>query len=79
MLFGLGVGEMLVQCMGFDVINGIHPSTVTLLREPQGFEVTLLRTEGLMLSALMDVVAGSRRYLAPSCSMGTLDGYYPTS
>lgn len=38
MLFGLGVGEMLVQCMGFDVINGIHPSTVTLLREPQGFE-----------------------------------------
>eukprot|EP00658_Telonema_sp_P-2_P072576 TRINITY_DN6169_c0_g1_i1.p1 TRINITY_DN6169_c0_g1~~TRINITY_DN6169_c0_g1_i1.p1 ORF type:complete len:382 (+),score=35.80 TRINITY_DN6169_c0_g1_i1:202-1347(+) len=38
MQLGLGIAYLLVQCLGFDLVNGLHPSTHVLLREPSAFE-----------------------------------------
>jgi len=36
--YGLGLSYTMVQCMGFDLVNGVHPTAQLLLREPDAFE-----------------------------------------
>jgi len=35
---GLGLAYTMVQCFGFDLVHGVHPTAQILLREPDAFE-----------------------------------------